>query len=1154
MFCDQCGTENRDGAKFCKGCGSTLTETSVCSSCGAALEPGAVFCDECGTPTNAAATGATTRASSPAAQPVAERRRVSVLFVDLVGFTDYSEGRDPEDVREMLSRYFARAEEIIGLYGGTVEKFIGDAVMAVWGTPVALEDDAGRAVRAGMEMVESVAALGRSVDADLRARAGVFTGEAAVNIGAKGQGMVAGDTVNTASRLQSAASPGTVFVDRATYLAARDAIGFESAGELTLKGKDEPVEAWRATRVTAALGGFRSTDSLEPAFTGRDEEFRQIKDLLHITGRERKPRIISVVGTGGIGKSRLVWELAKYIDGLSDLIFWHQGRSPAYGEGVAFWALAEMLRMRARIAETDDEDTARTKLDECIDEYFPDKDDAEWVRPHLQQLIGLGGGNDQNREQLFAAWRSLFERIGELGPVVMVFEDLHWADPGLIDFIEHLVSWARNSPILILTLARPELVDRRPNWGAAQRNFVSIHLEPLGEDDMSLLLKSVTADLPPHVHQDIVRRAEGVPLYAVEMVRMLIDRGDLLQEEGGYSWVGKLSDIEVPDSLHSLIASRLDALPIEARLLVQDASVLGKTFTTDSLAAVTSLSAAELEPRLEDLARREILEVDTDPRSPERGQYGFVQSLIREVAYHTLSNVDRRSRHLAAARYFESLNEVDMIDVVATHYVEAHKNSKPEDPESTELADRAQQALTAAAKRASSLGSNLQALSLYESALAIVGPSDERNELLFLAGQAAHFSGEIDRSIEHLKEAIDQLNEHSHTELLARAQAQLGWTYFTGARLEDGRLVLEEAASKLDDPLSPAAALIYNQLSRVYFFLGNDEECQRYSVLAMPAAERAENMAVIADCLITRGIAGMNAGRTTECDVLVSGALKLAEKHGLVTQQLRALVNLSANEVSVNPHAAIEVGQRAVELAQRFGVADPQTRALVNMTEASIHLGRWDWMRNLIAENAESLRSQARMLSNALADLEAFAGNLEEARRHLADHISTMDPSSAMDQGVLRMVETLVAFVEGDLGKVIEVSREIDVSEYLQLETFGVFARAAIWLGDVHETRAQLELMDRSPLRNPWQRARRLTVEAAIAALEGDRDRAIELYEDALARWDSLNIPLGKALSQTDFVLTVGGPETAAAASEARAFFEEAGNQFFVRRLEEATV
>jgi hypothetical protein len=287
---------------------------------------------------------------------------------------------------------------------------------------------------------------------------------------------------------------------------------------------------------------------------------------------------------------------------------------------------------------------------------------------------------------------------------------------------------------------------------------------------------------------------------------------------------------------------------------------------------------------------------------------------------------------------------------------------------------------------------------------------------------------------------------------------------------------------------------------------------------------------------------------------LVSGALKLAEKHGLVTQQLRALVNLSANEVSVNPHAAIEVGQRAVELAQRFGVADPQTRALVNMTEASIHLGRWDWMRNLIAENAESLRSQARMLSNALADLEAFAGNLEEARRHLADHISTMDPSSAMDQGVLRMVETLVAFVEGDLGKVIEVSREIDVSEYLQLETFGVFARAAIWLGDVHETRAQLELMDRSPLRNPWQRARRLTVEAAIAALEGDRDRAIELYEDALARWDSLNIPLGKALSQTDFVLTVGGPETAAAASEARAFFEEAGNQFFVRRLEEATV
>ncbi|MEA2461840.1 MAG: hypothetical protein QOH90_2017, partial [Actinomycetota bacterium] len=634
VFCTSCGTQNRDGSKFCRSCGTALD--AGCVNCGAPLQPGDQFCVECGTPVAGASAASTTVSlEETRAQPTAERRLVSVLFVDLVGFTSYSEGRDAEEVRGMLDSYFVRAKEVIDRYGGVVEKFIGDAVMAVWGTPVAREDDTARSVRAALEMIEAVADLGRAVDADLNARAGVFTGEAAVNLAAEGQGMVAGDTVNTASRLQSAADPGTALVDRATYLGAREQIAFESAGEFTLKGKDEPVEAWRPTHVVAGLGGFRPADSLEPAFTGRDEDFRVIKDLLHAAERERKPRLASVMGVGGIGKSRLVWELYKYIDGFSDLIFWHQGRSPAYGEGVAFWALAEMVRMRARIAETDDDDIARGKLDDCIDEYFPDVEDADWIRPHLQQLIGLGEGSDTGSEQLFAAWRSLFERIGQLGPVIMIFEDLHWADPGLIDFIEHLLTWARSSPILIVTLARPELMDRRPNWGAGQRNFTSIHLEPLESNDMALLLKSVADDLPAEVRDQITERAEGVPLYAVETVRMLIDRKELIQDDGGFRWVGQAEHLDVPDSLHSLIASRLDSLSTGDRLLVQDASVLGKTFTTASLSAVSGVSPEELEPRLNDLGRREILLVDSDPRSPERGQYGFVQSLIREVAYQT---------------------------------------------------------------------------------------------------------------------------------------------------------------------------------------------------------------------------------------------------------------------------------------------------------------------------------------------------------------------------------------------------------------------------------------------------------------------------------------------------------------------------------------
>jgi hypothetical protein len=322
----------------------------------------------------------------------------------------------------------------------------------------------------------------------------------------------------------------------------------------------------------------------------------------------------------------------------------------------------------------------------------------------------------------------------------------------------------------------------------------------------------------------------------------------------------------------------------------------------------------------------------------------------------------------------------------------------------------------------------------------------------------------------------------------------------------------------------------------------------------MPAAERAEAMAVIADCLITRGLFGMLEGRTQECDVLVSGALRLAEKHGLVPQQLRALVNLGANEVQIDPNSAIEVCQRALELSQRFGATDPQARSLINMIEAATHLGMWDWIRNTFAENQDSLRNQARMLSNSMADLEVFAGNVDEARRHLSIYQSGMDPSSAQDQAVITMVGTLLAFVEGDLQKVIETSHAVDLAEYVGMETFGIFARAAVWLGDLEEAKAQLDLMDRSPLRNPWQRARRATVEAGIAALEGDRERAIEMFRAALARWDALDIALHKAMCQMDYAITIGGPEAAEAAAEAKAFFEEAGNQYFVRRLEEAYV
>ena len=597
MVCGECGTPNEAGRKFCMECGSSLAV--VCPACGSPNAPQSKFCGECG----AALGGQTDDAPAAAVRPATERRLVSILFADLVGSTSLAEGRDPEEVRELLTRYFDAARDTIERYGGLVEKFIGDAVMAVWGTPTAHEDDAERAVRAALELLDGVEALGTAVGVELRARAGVLTGEAAATVGAENQGIVAGDLVNTASRLQSSAEPGAVLVGEATFQAAGKAIAFERVGDLTLKGKEEPVAAWRALRVVGERGGANRSDAIEPPFVGRAEELRLIKELLRSTGNERKARLVSVSGIGGIGKSRLAWEFEKYADGLIEDLYWHRGRCPAYGDGVAFWALGEMVRMRAGIAETDDPGAAARKLTASVARWVADPEERRWIEPRLAHLLGLEAAPSGDREELFAAWRTFFERIAEHGTTVMVFEDLQWADGGMLDFIESMLEWSRNLPILIVTLARPELAERRPNWGSGSRSFSALHLEPLPDVAMIELVTGLVRGLPAAGVDRIVARAEGVPMYAVETVRMLADRGVLQAGADRYELLGEVAELDIPPTLHALIAARLDALAVEDRGLLQDASVLGKSFTPNGLAAISGQAREALEPRLRELTQ-----------------------------------------------------------------------------------------------------------------------------------------------------------------------------------------------------------------------------------------------------------------------------------------------------------------------------------------------------------------------------------------------------------------------------------------------------------------------------------------------------------------------------------------------------------------------
>ncbi|MCP3974368.1 MAG: AAA family ATPase [bacterium] len=569
MVCTSCGSENKADRRFCRNCGHPLS--LACSGCGALNDATDRFCGDCGEPLQKSNGEDPANEAAGLGRDPHERRFVVVLFADLVGFTQFSEARDPEVVRAVLTSYFDGARDVIQRFGGDVEKFIGDAVMAVWGATVAHEDDAERAVRAGLELTEMVARLGDELAAgDLSLRVGVLSGEASVAAASPEQGYIVGDLVNTASRLQSIAEPGTVAVGEATYRMLRDAFQFEPLGEHSVKGKEAAVAAWRAVRVAMDRGHLARSNRLEPAFVGREEELRLLKDALHATERAGRARLVSIVGEAGIGKSRLAWELRKYVGGLARDIYWHDGRSPAYDQGLPFWALGEMVRQRAGIAETDDPLRSRDKLRTAVAKYVVSTADQAWIEPPLAALLGLDETPTGQRTEFFAAIRSFFHNIAERSPTLLVFEDFHWADSGLVDFVRELVESSPRHPILILTLARPDLLDAAPGWGAGRRNFTSAHLGPLADAEMTELVSGMVKGIDEDLVKAIIERANGIPLYAVELVRMLIADGDLVvEDEVCCTPTRDLSAIRVPDTVRAVIAARLDRLPSDSRELLR---------------------------------------------------------------------------------------------------------------------------------------------------------------------------------------------------------------------------------------------------------------------------------------------------------------------------------------------------------------------------------------------------------------------------------------------------------------------------------------------------------------------------------------------------------------------------------------------------------
>ncbi len=1141
MTCPSCNEQNPAGARFCINCGTRLAE--ACASCGAARIGAAKFCSECGTPFDASVGAAAVQPTAPT--PVAERRLVSVLFADLVGFTPFAEERDAEDVRETLTRYFDLATEVITRYGGTVEKFIGDAVMAVWGAPVTQEDDAERSVRAALELVETVRRLGPSI----QARAGVLTGEAAVTIGATNQGMVAGDLVNVAARLQSVAEPGTVLVGEPTMRAASAAIAFEEIGAQSLKGKSSPIPAWRAIRVVAERGGRGRADTLEAPFVGRADELHLLKELFHATGRDGRIRLASVTGPAGIGKSRLAWEFEKYLDGVSEDVWWHTGRSPAYGEGITFWALGEMIRRRAQLQADADEPTTRARIAETVRQHVPDEDERRWIEPALLTLLGIGAEGGQGSEQLFAAWRTFFERMADTGTLALVFEDLHWADPGTLDFIEHLLEWSRNSPIFILTLARPELLERRPDWGTRSRSFTSLYLEPLSADEMRELLAGLVPGLPDNAIRAIVGRADGVPLYAVETVRTLLAEGRLAFEDGRYVPVGNLGTIAVPDSLHALIAARLDALAPEARALVTDAAVLGQSFTLTGLASVTGQSEQEIEPPIADLVRRELLIHNRDPRSPEHGQYAFVQGLIREVAYGMLARADRKARHLAAARHFESIGSEEMSGALAGHYLAAHQNAA-EGAEADAIAAQAKIALKAAAERAIGLGSHAQAVTYLRQAVPLATDRAEEAELVELAGRSTSRTAHHEEGIALLGRALEMTRQLGDRGRIAKSVATLGAALVEARQLDRARSLLTDAAAEFDEVREPGVADVYAQLARVQLIQADYQASLAAAERILPAAESMDLKDVLADTIVTKGAALSSIGRTFEGMALLRAGLELARRRNAAMTELRAIGNMGLTLANDDPLGALALARESMELTERMGMREHLSAG--NAVEVALPIGEWEWARALVAESLRTDPEGSDFILLKIAELilGAYVGHSDPAGVSAVRELASREDEGHLFVGQL---DAHLGLVEDRLGEARRSAENVAAVDPLNAPyMLTVAAHAAAWERDTDGLERIAAAYGSLPLRGRYVDAHGRVMRAGIDGLRGRRSESLAGFLHAAREFVGMGVVVDRALNAVDMaaVLRADAPDVKAEVDEARAVFERLGARPFLAQLD----
>jgi class 3 adenylate cyclase/tetratricopeptide (TPR) repeat protein len=815
-----------------------------------------------------------------------ERKVVTVLFADLVGFTSASEQMDPEDVEAILRPYHERLRYDLERWGGTVEKFIGDAVVAFFGAPVAGEDDPERAVRAALAIRDWIVEEGA-----LQVRIAVNTGEALVRLGARpesGEGMATGDVVNTASRLQSAAPTNGILVGETTYRATSERIEYCEHEAVDAKGKEEPVPVWEVVEARARFGVDLAPETQTP-LVGREREVELLVGTLARARQQRSPELVTLVGVPGIGKSRLIGELFQSIERGGVLTYWRQGRSLPYGEAVSYWALAEMVKAQAGILETDSDEQAEAKLVRAVEQLI--EDDADWVLSHLRPLVGQGSSAG-SQEEAFAAWRRFFEALAEEHSLVLVFEDIQWADDGLLDFIEHLADWVRDVPVLILCTARLELLERRPSWGGGKLNAANVALAPLSDEETAKLIWALGAETP----QDLLERCGGNPLYAEQYVRMLAERG---------------STEKLPETVQGIIAARLDSLTTEEKALLQNAAVVGKVFWLGALGAT--------EQQLHPLQQKEFVARARRTSVDGETEYAFKHLLVRDVAYGQVPRADRAGQHLRVAEWIESLGRPeDHAEMLAHHYASALELMRAARQDVDGVADRARGAFRDAGTRAVTLNALAAAERYFTDALALA-PDDGavRTELLYELGRARFFH--LEEGGPELEAARDGFVAAGETERAAETELLLAQVTWRQGQSQLARRHLEQAQSLAGTGRSRIRAAVLTEMSRYAMLAGRTDEALTAGREAIELAEELGLDELRAQALTNVASARGNSGDRGAMDDLEE-SIAVATRINAIGEVVRALNNKAAQHVI---YAELAEGRETLRqlrmLAERYG-------------------------------------------------------------------------------------------------------------------------------------------------------------------------------------------------------------------------------------------